>query len=182
MHGLGGGEIGLLHRLHENLVLLLDAILLADVLVVLDVRRLQIAGELEGPFISSLFINLTERQLIAQHAVVRVLHVVRVAEDVRGSSEHHAIIASRLNGRHEDDAGGVVLLVKKRRRGHLRSARFGQRRRGLITAHHGNGKNVLRVHTHAHASVGDVTLRTGQSTDHSGNLHHELYKGKWTLA
>lgn len=37
MHELGGGEIGLLHRLHKNLVLLLDAILLADVLVVLDV-------------------------------------------------------------------------------------------------------------------------------------------------
>lgn len=57
MHELGGGEIGLLHRLHKNLVLLLDAILLADVLVVLDVRRLQVAGELEGPFISSRFIT-----------------------------------------------------------------------------------------------------------------------------
>ena len=174
MHELGGGEIGLLHRLHKNLVLLLDAILLADVLVVLDVRHLQVAGELEGPFISSLFINLTERQLIAQHAIVRVLHVVRVAEDVRGSGEHHAIVASRLNGRHEDDAGGVVLLVKRRRRGHLRSARLGQRGRRLITA--------LRIYTHAHASVGDVTLRASQSTDHSGNLRHESETEKWTLA
>ena len=182
MHELGGGEIGLLHRLHKNLVLLLDAILLADVLVVLDVRHLQVAGELEGPFISSLFINLTERQLIAQHAIVRVLHVVRVAEDVRGSGEHHAIVASRLNGRHEDDAGGVVLLVKSRRRGHLRSARLGQRGRRLITAHHGNGKNVLRIYTHAHTSVGDVTLRASQSTDHSGNLRHESETEKWTLA
>lgn len=163
-------------------MLLLDAILLADVLVVLDVRRLQIAGELEGPFISSLITNPTERQLISQHAVVRVLHVVRVAEHVRGSSEHHAIVASRLNGRHENDAGGVVLLVKRRRRAHLRSARLGQRGRRFITAHHGNGKNVLRIHTHAHSSVGDVTLRAGQSTDHSGNLHHEPYTEEWTLA
>lgn len=159
-NALGGGEVGLLDFLHEQLVRRLDAVLRADELRVLDVLHAQIPGEFAEPCVRNREREPTERELVAQDFVVRILRVERVAEELQGAGEHEAVVVARLHRRDQRDAAARVL------------ARALARKRGrrVISRYDGHGKHIVRVDTQTVPLVGDGAGASGQISHQTGNL------------
>ena len=138
----------------------LDAVFGADVLRVLDVLHAEIPGELTEPYIREREKRRTERQLVAQDFVIRILRVERVTEERQRAGEHEAVVVASLHSGDQRDASGRVLAgAFARKRG-----------RRVVARDDGHRQHVVGVDSQTVSLVGDGARASGQISHQTGNL------------